>query len=292
MRKNSSALKKYRRIYRILDFISISLFLYTIFILFNMGDVFAMDSTFELYTGSTYQFLGYEIPFESMGLMVVSVVLSLIITVVLHIRDEKTDAIKLIEKKYPRLHERLSTAYDNRAVSNIIVDSLMKNVLDDVGTVRSSSLMNKRKVLIGIAAFVFASSMFTYVTVSGYHTDISPQDLPKILENLPLIPEGEQKEVPQELFPVGVGDGEEGDGENLFGEPAIIVVEGKEIDLTLPPGAGVGFSIREEGEKRTEDFQRSSAYDISVISSQAYYENLPEGYQNIIKTYFEEIAKE
>ncbi|MCG7851590.1 MAG: hypothetical protein MIO92_03630, partial [Methanosarcinaceae archaeon] len=65
-----------------------------------------------------------------------------------------------------------------------------------------------------------------------------------------------------------------------------------EIDLTLPPGSGVGFSIREEGEKRTEDFQRSSAYDISVISSQAYYENLPEGYQNIIKTYFEEIAKE
>ena len=291
VRKNSSALKKYRRIYRILDFVSISLILYTIFVIFNMGDVFAMASTFELYTGSTYQFLDYEIPFESMGLMVVSVVLSLIITVVLHIRDEKTDAIKLIEEKYPRLHERLSTAYDNRSVSNIIVDSLMKNVLDDVGTVRSSSLMNKKKVLIGIAAFVFASSLFTYVTVSGFHTDISPQDLPNIVEIFPF-PEGEQKEAPPELFPIGENEGEDGGDENLFGEPAIIVVEGKEIDLTLPPGTGVGFSIRDEGERRTEEFQPSSAYDISVISSQAYYENLPEGYQNIIKAYFEEIAKE
>ncbi|MBN1134771.1 MAG: hypothetical protein JXA38_07695 [Methanosarcinaceae archaeon] len=222
--------------------------------------------------------------------MVSAVILSLIITAILHIRDEKTDAINLIEEKYPLLRERLSTAYDNRSISNIIVDSLMKNVLEDAQIVRSSSLLNKKKFFIGIAAFVFASSIFTYVTVSGYHTDVSPQDLPKIVENLPFISGEEQEGEKNELFPISKG--ENGGDENLFGEPAIIVVEGKEIDLTLPPGSGVGFSIREEGETRTEEFQRSSAYDINVISSQAYYENLPEGYQNIIKTYFEEIAKE
>ena len=58
VRKNSSALRNYRRIYRILDFVSISLILYTIFVIFNMGDAFAMAKTFELYTGSTYEFLG------------------------------------------------------------------------------------------------------------------------------------------------------------------------------------------------------------------------------------------
>ena len=290
VKKNSSVLKRYRSTYMILDFVSISLILYSIFVIFNMADLFAMTSIFELYTSSTYQFLGYEIPFEAIGMMVAAVILSLIITAVLHIRDEKTDAINLIEEKYPLLNERLSTAYDNRSISNIIVDSLMKNVLDDVKIVRSSSLLNKKKFFIGIAAFVFASSIFTYVTVSGYHTDISPQDLPTIVENLPFISGEEQEGDKNELFPLG--DGEDGGDENLFGEPAIIVVEGKEIDLTLPPGSGVGFSIREEGETRTEEFQRSSPYDISVISSQAYYENLPEGYQNIIKTYFEEIAKE
>ena len=96
VRKNSSALRNYRRIYRILDFVSISLILYTIFVIFNMGDAFAMAKTFELYTGSTYEFLGYEIPFEAIGLMVFSVIFSVLITTALHFRDEKTDAIKLI----------------------------------------------------------------------------------------------------------------------------------------------------------------------------------------------------
>ena len=106
----------------------------------------------------------------------------------------------------------------------------------------------------------------------------------------------DKEEIP-DMFPNEDGDeengneDEEGGNENLFGEPAIIVIEGEEIDLTLPPGAGQGFTIKEEGEIRTEEFERSSAYDISVISSQAYYESLPEGYHSIIKAYFEEMAQ-
>jgi len=292
VKKHMSALKWYRRIYKILDFAAISLILYTLFVIFNMDAVFSMISTFELYTGSTYRFLGFPVPFETLGLIAAAVILSLLITVLLHLRNEKTDAIQLIEDKYPSLRERLRTAYDNRSLSNIIVDRLMSAVLSDTSAVRASSFLNKKRLAFGITALIVTSSLFAFITTSGYRTDITPQDVLQIVENLPLIQE-EEEEKPQDLFPVGEdSESDEGGGENLFGEPAIIVVEGKEIDLTLPPGAGVGFSIREEAERREYEFERSSAYDISVISSQAYYENLPEGYQDIIKTYFEEMAKE
>ena len=292
VKKQKSALKRYRRIYILLDFAAISLIFYTLFFIFNMETIFSMISTFELYTGSTYQLIDYSIPFETLGLAVAAVILSLIITIILHIRDKKSNAINLVESKYPILFERLRTAYDNRKSSNVIIDNLLNNVMSDTKSVRSSSFLNKKRLAFGILALVATSSFFTYVTISDYHTDITPEDLTQIIDELPFIQEEEETQ-PEGLLPED-GDGgesDEGGSENLFGEPAIIVIEGEEIDLTLPPGAGIGFSGSTEGEIRTEEFERSSAYDISVISSQAYYESLPEGYDNIIKAYFEEMAQ-
>ncbi|MBW6471399.1 MAG: hypothetical protein K0A90_09300 [Methanosarcinaceae archaeon] len=291
VKKQNSALKRYRRIYILLDFAAISFILYTLFFIFNMEGVFSMVSTFELNIGSTYQLMDYSIPFETLGLVFAAVILSLIITIILHIRDKRSNVLNLVENKYPVLFERLRTAYDNRTNSNIIIDNLLTNVMMDTKTVRSSSFLNKKRLAFGIIALLATSSFFTYVTISDYRTDITPEDISKIIEELPLIKE-EEKQL-EGLLPEGGDDreGDESDTENLFGEPAIIVIEGEEIDLTLPPGAGIGFTGRTEGEIRTEEFERSSAYDISVISSQAYYESLPEGYHSIIKAYFEEMAQ-
>ncbi|MGP8319677.1 MAG: DUF7502 family protein [Methanosarcinaceae archaeon] len=288
--KQNTALKWYRRIYILFDFASISLILYTLFFLFSMDALFSMNSVFELYTGSTYQLIGYSISFETLGLAVAAAVFSLIITIMLHIRDKISSAVYLIEDKYPILYERLRTAYDNRKNRNIIVDNLLNNVLPDTTTVRSSSFLNKKRLAFCIIAFVFTSSFFTYVTSSDHRVN-TPEDLEQMIENLPFMQEEEDKT--QGLLPEDEGNSESDDSgsESFIGEPAIIVIEGEEIDLALPPGAGIGFSVGEEGEIRTEDFKPSSAYDINTVSSQAYYESLPEGYSNMIKAYFEKMAQ-
>ena len=41
-----------------------------------------------------------------------------------------------------------------------------------------------------------------------------------------------------------------------------------------------------------EEFVQSAAYDPEAIASQAYYDNLPEGYRSIIQSYFEELGEE
>ncbi|MCQ1536983.1 hypothetical protein FTO70_15150 [Methanosarcina sp. KYL-1] len=286
--KYESALKKYRGFYVLTDLIATFMVLYSLFVLLNMQDIFLMLTFFEPYTGAKYDILGFEIVFETLGLLVVVFILSLAFTAIRHYRAEKKDAIALIEEKYPLLRERLRTAYDNREEDNIIVRDLIGSVVTDSKPVKSSAMLNRKKLAKNLFVIVFAVSLLIYVAETGYQPPFSPTDLDEVIEDIPF-PGG------SELFPVGENGGTAGEkepGEDLFGEPAVIVVEGTEVDLKIPPGAGQGFTIREEGEERNETFTQSEAYDPEAIASQAYYENLPEGYRSIIQSYFEELAEE
>jgi hypothetical protein len=80
--------------------------------------------------------------------------------------------------------------------------------------------------------------------------------------------------------------------ENLFGEPAVVVVEGKEVDLKIPPGAGQGFTSQEEGKQMDESFTQSGLVDTDTVASDAYYEKLPAGYRSVIQSYFKGLAEE
>ncbi len=297
VKKQKSALKRYQRTYILFDFAVISFIMYTLLYIFNMDTLFSIITAFELYTGSIYQLIGYSIPFETFGLIVAAIFISLLFTIIFHIRDKRLNAIFLVEESEPALYERLRTAYDNRKNHNIITDHLVNSVMSDAVKVKSSSFLNRRRIALGIIALILTSSSSAYVTTTDYRTDISPIEISQMIEELPIPFMKNDEEVIPDMFPNGDEDGEngeesdEGGTENLFGEPAIIVIEGEEIDLTLPPGAGIGFTDRTEGEIREEEFERSSAYDIKAISSQAYYESLPEGYDNIIKAYFEEMAQ-
>lgn len=288
--KYESALRTYRAIYTFLEFTTTFFTLYLLFTLFNMQDIFTIIPFFEPYTGTKYNFLGSELLFETLGILLAELGLAAIITVVRQLRKEKKDAIKLLEEKYPTLKERLSTAYDNRNVDNLIVKDLLGTVKLEIKPLTSSALLDRRLLLIGIGALFLTASTSTYITLTDYHTEMTPKNLPDAMENIPFISSNKDKD----LFSLeGNEAGNKGKdtSEDLFSEPAVIVVEGTEIDLKIPPGTSPGLTIGEEGEERKDAFGQSAADDPEAIASQAYYENLPEGYQNIIQSYFEEMAE-
>ncbi len=292
IKKQDNALKKYRRIYKLLDFSIIALILYTILLLFSVDQLLPLINAFEVRVGTSYDIAGLSINFETAIIAIVSAFFAFILTLMIHIRDKKTSAILLVEDKYPHLREKLRTAYDNLDVDSIIVSDLEEKVLINVSKIDKTALLSMKLLIIGIVGLMLSSATVTYVTVYEVHIlEISTDDWKDLTENLPFAPDGGESD---EFIEVGDSSDEEGDGsdsEDLIGEPAVIVVEGKEVDLTLPPGSGVGFSNAEDAEETEEDFQQSSAYEISIISSQAYDEELPDGYELIIKDYFEELAK-
>lgn len=287
--KYESAVRIYRLLYNLFDFATTFFTLYIIFSLTNMQDVFSIISAFEPYTGIKYNFLGFNVLFETLGVVLIELLLSVIITVIRYTRKEKKDAIKLIEENFPTLNERLRTAYDNRNTENIIVKDLISGVIIDLIPVKSSSLLNQRLLIIGIGLMLLTGSGSTYIAVTDYHTDITPKDLPQVIEKIPLISNSNN-----DLYQVEENGGTSNNEsqENLFGEPAVIVVEGKEVDLKIPPGVGQGFTSQETGEQMNDSFIQSGPVDPEAAASKAYYENLPEGYRNVIQSYFEGLAEE
>ena len=287
--KHESVLKKYRGLYVCADLLATFLVYYALFVLFNMRDIFLMFSTFEPYTGAKYSILGFEIVFETLGLIILAFTLSLLPTAFRYYRAEKKDAISFIEEKYPVLRERMRTAYDNRDMDNIIVRDLMGGVIIDSKPVKSSVFLNRKKLAKDLLVTVFAVMLLAYVAQTGYQAPFGPIDMSEVIDTLPF--PGSASDLVS-LEENGGTSGEQQNNEGLFGEPAVIIVEGKEVDLKIPPGAGQGFTSQEEGEQRNESFIQSESYNPEAIASQAYYENLPEGYRSVIQSYFEQLAEE
>jgi hypothetical protein len=287
--KHELALKKYRGLYAFADLLATYLVLYVLFVLFNMRDLFLMFNIFEPYTGARYNILGFGIVFETLGLIFLAFVLSLIFTAIRHYRAEKKDAIALIEETHPVLKERLRTAYDNRSTDNIIVRDLIGGVIIDSKSVQSSSFLDRRKLAKDLCVIVFAVSVLAYVAGTGYQTTLSPTDLNGVIDKLPLVSNSNS-----ELYPVDENGGTSNNTsqEGIFGKPAVVVVEGKEVDLKIPPGTGQGFTSQETGEQTNESFTQSGLVNPEAAASQAYYDNLPEGYRNVIQSYFEGLAEE
>ncbi len=254
-----------------------------------MEDIFSVISAFEPYTGIKYNFLGFRALFETLGIIFMELLLTAIITAVIYSRKEKNDAITLIEENFPILKERLRTAYDNRNTENIIVKDLIGGVTIDLKPIESLSLLNTKLLTIGIGLMLLTGSGTTYIAVTDYHTGITPKDIPQAIENIPFVSDSNG-----DLFPVeeNGGTGNNESQENLFGEPAVVVVEGKEVDLKIPPGAGQGFTSQEAGEQMNESFIQSGLVNPEAAASQTYYENLPEGYRHVIQSYFEGLAEE
>ncbi|UGV41283.1 hypothetical protein J7W08_03000 [Methanococcoides orientis] len=289
IKKQESAANKYKRIYKILDFSIITLILFTLLKILKFDQVLFEFRTFELYADSTYG-PSDAISAGILFLAVISIFIAVLLTFAIHFRDRKIQIVPLIEEKFPPLNEKLRTANDNKNIHNIIVDELMGNVLEIASKVNSSELLEKKRFKASMALLVASLAIFSFVMVTDYQSDVDPGDLADIIQDLPGMPGNENATSPDESFTL---EGESGNGgeEDLIGEPAVIVVEGEEVDLSLPPGAGTGFTGGEESEELPPDFVSSSAYEVGLISSPAYYEQLPEGYESIIKEYFEEMAK-
>ncbi len=288
IRNINTAILKYRRFYKLLDVISITFLLYSILLITNMEMLFELSPSLEVYSTASISILGASISYPEISLFFLSLAFGLLLTFLLHMKDGKRDTIDLVEERYPVLRERLSTAYDNREVNNIVVADLQENVSRASSNIIPAAFLNKKRMYVGFFSLLIAISLLTYVSVSEYRISSTPQDIKELID--PLLPNNEGDGSDLAVMEETSDDSGNESTENLLGEPTVVVVEGKQVDLTLPPGTGTGFTQGEQANSTPEDFTPSSAYDISVISSSIYSEELPEGYESIIKQYFEEMA--
>lgn len=290
VKKQEAALERYRRTYKFLDFITILLLTYTLMMLISVDQILPLIRSFEVRLESSYNIAGLSMSFSMVVLLIVSALISMLLTFLLHRKDDRASAIVLIEAKYPGLRERLRTAYDNRTIDNIVVNDLVQKVLGSISQTGAIVLLNRRLLTLALTGLVVSSTMFTVVTVYDLKIfDLTTDDWKDLIDKLPFAPDDQ--------INGGVPENDDtsdktNSTDDITGPPIVVIMDGKEVDLSMPPGTGVGFNPGNNTEQENE-FGASSAYNKTAgsLSSEAYNEKLPKGYENEIKTYFEKMAQ-
>jgi hypothetical protein len=256
-------------------------------VVLSIDQALPLIRSFEVRSETAYNIAGLSIAFATVVLLITSAIISVVLTFILHRKDNRIGAIPLLEEKYPTLRERLRTAYDNIDADNIIVKDLDQKVLLSIAQLGSVVLLSKKILTLALMGVVVSSTIVTVVTVYDIRiVDVTTEDWKDLIDSLPFVPDASNGD---DLFEIDDETPSAGT-ENLTGESAVVVVEGTEVDLSLPPGSGVGFNEGNETEQDT-DFEASSPYEIDALSSDTYYESFPRGYETVIKSYFEKMAE-
>lgn len=236
-------------------------------------------------------------------------------------RIHQTNVIKSLVTKYPSLDERLQTAYENRWVSNIIVESLLKDVCRGMDKVRSSSFLDmrglmSRTVLSVILVFILLSINFINIEDLGFNFRglVGGDLLDKIedLTGLDIVKDDEFQADNEEKFEskhkveedkvggesggelpginegpipgLGGGVGEESNP-NIYGEPSSAKISGKNIDMEVHPEYGGEIEIKNVEQKRGEgEFSDNLKGKSAEIPEQD-----PVEYRELIKRYFQSL---
>jgi hypothetical protein len=240
------------RLLFILDLIAIFSILYAIFIIINLEYLLNKSS------------LVASIPVKFIA-PVLAIIIAVTASVLLHRKDKKINVLRLIENKYPELNEKLSTAYDNRDETNVIVDSLKSIVSDAMKVVSPSQLLAKGKIISKIILTIIFIAGMAFISYNPQGIQIPVNTL----DNMTKAITGEGNNTsPIDITgrPLDIANtGTKGSGD-IFGKPKIASIEGKNIDLTLYSGMDTGFDVRDTSQTSNQ-FIKSAVFPVDVLGS-------------------------
>jgi hypothetical protein len=269
-------------------------------------------------------FLVFAILFRVFGISAILGIFPAMIYALLHFifSLQKVNVVKSVVTGYPSLDERLQTAYDNRNSSNIIVDSLIKEVARRMDDVRYSSFLSMQQLtsrMIVAVLLIFMFITINYINIEDLGLDLNKyinKDLLNQIEDLTgmKITQGDGfdsndndkfgakekinedkiggssggklpgvNEGPISGFGGGAG---ESDASKIYGDPSALKIEGKNIGMDLHPDYGGDIQIKNVQDKKpTED---SSVSALEGKSAEAAEQD-PVEYRELIKKYFQSL---
>ncbi|WP_318784902.1 DUF7502 family protein [Methanimicrococcus hacksteinii] len=270
---------------------AISLIILLIAVFFNLDEIFKLIPLTEPYVGLSPDIPFFTVNYETIFLFFIVCLISLLILelvdrnrkriykAVKKTAPQRRNTQDVVEETYPELKDRLKTAYDNRDSDNFIAVELTRSVSSDVEGVSSTDLLDKKRLAYSLGAIVAACLFLGLIFFTGFTAPVSPGDI------LDKFPNGSLTQPP-----IIEENTSSNNSSSIPTEaPPIANAPGVDIDITLPPGAGMGPGDMLEGSEN--NFTPSKPYPPESLSSQHFYDNLPAGYQDIIKDYFEKVAE-
>ena len=192
----------------------------------------------------------------------------------------------VVEQKVPEMNEKLRTVADNVYRVNPIVDSLKEEVVQDMGKIKTSEFIDYSDVIIKLLALTLVSIIVVIVSFLNVNFDFEFRDIPifgapDILE----VRESGQDIVDLNLTYL------EGNLSDILGNRSLARLGTEELQLTINPLES-DADISKVRKTTEEDFNAPlfpkeiyTSYDV------AYNERIAKENQEIVKNYFEQIAR-
>ncbi|HJN56665.1 MAG: hypothetical protein QF436_01430 [Candidatus Woesearchaeota archaeon] len=194
----------------------------------------------------------------------------------------KIDKRKAVEGKYEPLKEKLRTAADNLDKDNPVVNELQEDVIHDLKHVGLSSFIQTKNLSYKILASILLSFAIVFATTFNLYI----VDLNTFLGNVP--------DMIENINPLGKRSsnviGEVNESEDIYGKSKLAVLGEKQIDIKIKP-VNYEINVRESGDVEQKQFDEIFPNEVFIEQSSALEEKIPEEEQELVKSYFNKLAK-
>ena len=194
-------------------------------------------------------------------------------------RRRKEDIFPLLG---PELSEKAKTAFDNRDLDSLPMQSLAEELKLSLVGIKSSQILDRRQIVGRGGAAVL---LLALVILLAQGNVVETADLQSIIDLKDRASEIFQDDEPKNNLSFN-----ENLSENIFGNPSLAVLNENKLPLVLSPGTGAG-SIPINTKPVERVFQQSQAGEAAAVPSELYIESLPPENREIIKKYFTILAQ-
>ena len=196
--------------------------------------------------------------------------------------NSKMDKRKIVESKYEPLKEKLRTAADNVNEENPVVNELEEEVITDLKHVGLSSFIQTKPV----SYKIFITILLSFAIVFATQQNLYIVDLTKLLSDFPGILDNFYLGNRADNIPLG----EINESNDIYGDSKLAVLGEKQIDIKIKP-VNYEVNVREEGDVEQKQFDEIFPREVAVEQASAFEEKIPEEQQELVKKYFDKLAK-
>ena len=220
-----------------------------------------------------------------------AVIVAVIYTLFLIKREIKLNKIKLVEKYYPNLKEKLTTAADYANTDDIMVNELHKEVIEEVGSVATSAFVNRKGLFLKTIGCILLSFLIVSMVRVNFDSSFVKEKLEGQISKLSdKIMFMEDKNILNQSVGMGSGVGS-GVNEDIFGKKYLAQLGDKNLEVEIRPTT-MEFKVGEVKDAEKKDFEDVFPADVYLESAETDQEKIAEQDYELVKNYFRNIAQE
>lgn len=206
-------------------------------------------------------------------------------------RRLRMSKVRIVEQKYKNLNEKFRTAAEYASEDNPVVKELHSEVISDLQNVEEAAFVNEKRIYVkslAVIALCFIILLLSPFTFGVLTFNVNFVDNPSEDASVAGSSGSGSSTI---KFAVGTHDtGLRKVSDDIYGEPTIAKLGDEEVKIRIKP-SGTELSIREIQEADLPDFSESYPTEIQAVASESYEETIPKEDLELVKNYFNELAK-